>query len=362
MNAAGSSRGIGAPEYTTVFAAGQDGYPMVRIPSVVTTAAGTVLAFAEGRQSLSDHAQNDIILKRSEDGGRSWGAVEAVASEGRDSLNDPSAVVDRRSGRIVLHYTRFAEGFHSDSAPPGYDDPRSSRNFVVRSDDDGHTWSEPCEITRAVKRPNVAAAVVTCGLGIQLRREPYANRLVHAAYDFPQANSYVCYSDDGGATWTMGGVGPFSGEDPTVEPQVVELADGVVMMNARTKTKCRRVGLSRDGGATFGQMHPVPALIDPGCEGSILRCSDPLDGARSRILFSNAASETERINGTVRLSYDEGQSWPVAKPIYEQGFAYSCLTVLPDRTIGCLFEKDDYSQIVLARFSLGWLTDGEDEG
>jgi len=362
MRAAEASHGIDAPDIATVFAAGRDDYPSIRIPSVATTAAGTVLALAEGRQKFADHAQNDIILKRSTDGGESWETLEVVASEGGDSLNDPSVVVDRRSGRIILHYARFAEGFHSDSAPPGYEDPRSSRNYVVYSDDDGRTWSEPCEITRAVKRPNVPAAVVTCGVGIQLRRKPYANRLVHAAYDCPQADSYVCYSDDGGATWTMGGVGLFSGDDLTEEPQVVELADGVVMMNARTKTKCRRVGLSRDGGATFGEMRPVRTLIDPGCQGGILRYSDPLDGGRSRILFSNPASETERMNGTVRLSYDEGQSWPVAKTIYEQDFAYSCLTVLPDKTIGCLFEKDDYNQIALARFSLGWLTDGEDEG
>ena len=363
MNAAESSQDVGAPELVTVFAAGRDGYPMVRIPSVITTPAGTVLAFAEGRQSLSDHAQNDIILKRSADGGRSWGAVQVVASEGGDSLNDPSVVVDRRSGRIVLHYTRFAEGFHSDSAPPGYDDPRSSRNYVVHSDDDGHTWSEPAEITRAVKRPDVRAAVVTCGVGIQLRREPYANRLVHAAYlfsDSPQPDSYVCYSDDGGATWTMGAAGPFPGEDRTGEPQVVELANGRVMMNARTKTKRRRVALSHDGGATFEELRPDPTLIEPGCQGSIFRYSDPLDGHRSRILFSNPASETERVNGAVRLSYDEGQTWPVARTIYEQSFAYSCLTVLPDGTIGCLCEIDEYSRIALARFSLGWLTDGQD--
>ena len=363
MNAAESSQDVGVPDFVTVFAAGQDGYPIIRIPSVVATAAGAVLAFAEGRQSLSDHAQNDIILKRSADGGKSWGAVEVVAGEGGDSLNDPSVVVDRRSGRIVLHYTRFAEGFHSDSAPPGYDDPRSSRNYVVHSDDDGHRWSAPAEITRAVKRPDVRAAVVTCGIGIQLRREPYANRLVHAVYqsgDSPQGDSYVCYSDDGGATWAMGEVGPFSEEDRTAEPQVVELADGAVMMNARATRKRRRVGLSHDGGATFEELRPAPTLIEPECQGSIFRYSDPLDGGRSRILFSNPASETERVNGTLRLSYDEGQTWPVAKTIYEQSFAYSCLTVLPDRSIGCLFERDSYSQIALARLSLGWLTDGQD--
>ena len=365
MNAAESSQGIGTPDFVTVFAAGQDGYPIVRIPSVVTTAAGTVLAFGEGRQKIDDHAQNDIILKRSADGGESWDAVEVVASEGADSLNDPSVVVDRRSGRIVLHYTRFAEGFHSGSAPPGYEDPRSSRNFVVYSDDDGHAWSEPAQVTRAVKRPDVRAAVVTCGVGIQLRRAPYANRLVHAVYDFAdilRAACYVCYSDDGGASWTIGEIAPCSEEDRTGEPQVVELANGAVMMNARTRTKRRRVGLSHDGGATFGEMRSEATLIEPGCQGSIFRYSDPLDGGRSRILFCNPASETERANGTVRLSYDEGQTWPVAKTIYEQGFAYSCLTVLPDGTIGCLCEIDEYSQIAFARFSLGWLTDGEDEG
>jgi len=358
-----AKEGIGAPEFSTVYASERNGYPIVRIPSSVTTQAGTVLAFAEGRQRRSDHAQNDIILRRSQDGGRTWGAVQVVASEDGDSLNDPSAVIDRRNGRIVLHYSRFAEGYHSDGAEPGYDDPRSSRNYVVHSDDDGLTWSAPLDVTRSIKRPEVRGGIATCGIGIQLRREPYAGRLVHAAYQFPVAptrEAYACFSDDGGATWTRGEVAPFEGDDRTAEPQVVELADGAVMMNARTRTSRRRVGTSRDGGATFSSLEPDPLLIEPGCQASILRYSDPLDGAPSRILFSNSASETERVNGTVRLSYDEGATWPVARTLYAGAFAYSCLTVLPDGTIGCLFEKDDYAEIAFARFSLGWLTEGTD--
>ena len=102
-------------ELTTVFEADRD-YPCCRIPSLVTSREGTLLAFCEGRQSRSDHAENDIIVKRSLDGGRSWSPAAVVASEGSDSLNDPSVVVERDSGRIVLHYARFAKDYHTDRA------------------------------------------------------------------------------------------------------------------------------------------------------------------------------------------------------------------------------------------------------
>jgi len=96
------------------------------------------------------------------------------------------------------------------------------------------------------------------------------------------------------------------------------------------------------------------------CQGSVLRYSDPLDGQRSRILFSNPASATARANGTVRLSYDEGQTWPVSRVIVPGPFGYSCLGVLPDGTILCLFECEKWRTIRLARFTLQWLTQGSD--
>jgi sialidase-1 len=345
-----------------VFAEGID-YPSVRIPSVVMCGSGTVLAFAEGRQARGDHSENHIVLKRSLDAGRTWGVLQVVAREGRDSLNDPSAVVDRRSGRVVLHYSRFAQGYHTNSAPPGYDDPRSSRNYVVFSDDDGATWSAPMEVTRVLKRPHASGGIAACGIGIQLRRGSHAGRLVHAAYQFVESRlyeSYTVYSDDGGASWHQGEVAPAAGGENTFEPQTVELADGRVMMNVRTKTGRRFAGTSSDGGRTFCELTRVEELVDPTCQGSILRYSDPLDGEPSRLLFCNCGSGTARDTGTVRLSRDEGRTWPVSRVLYPGGFAYSCLTRLPDGSIGCLFEADRYATITFARFSLGWLT-GDDE-
>jgi sialidase-1 len=359
------------PELVTVFQAGKDGYPTCRIPSLLTAADGTLLAFCEGRQQRDDHACNDIVLKRSSDSGRTWEPARSIADEGGDSLNDPSAVLDCRTGRIVLHYTRFAEGYHSDKAVPGYDDPHAARNYVIHSDDSGATWSDHLEVTRQVKRPDVRCAVTTCGIGIQLRRGPSAGRLVHAVYQFggrSDRESYAIFSDDGGASWTMGAPAVAPDGEWSGEPQVVELADGRLMLNARTKTRRRRVAISEDGGATFSNQAADETLIDPACQASILRCGDPLDGAPSQLAFSNAASETERVNGTVRLSLDEGATWPVGRAICPGSFAYSCLAVLPDdmesggmgggSMLGCLFEADDYERIVLARISMDWLQEG----
>ena len=346
------------PELITVFEAGKDGFPTCRIPSLLAATDGTLLAFCEGRQHRGDHACNSIVLKRSSDGGRTWEPARVVADEGGDSLNDPSAVLDHRNGRVILHYTRFAEGYHSDKAVPGYDDPRAARNYVISSADSGASWSEPVEVTRQVKRPEVRCAVTTCGVGIQLRRGPHAGRLVHAVYQFGgqvSREAYAIYSDDGGASWTMGACARTPDDAGAAEPQVVELADGRILLNARTRTGLRKVAESNDGGASFSDLASDPALIDPACQASILRCGDPLDGDPSRLLFSNPASQTERLNGTVRLSLDEGATWPVGRTICAGSFAYSCLAVLADGMLGCLFEADDYQRIVLARFSLGWL-------
>jgi len=167
-------------------------------------------------------------------------------------------------------------------------------------------------------------------------------------------------STNHGAAWQIGGVvGPKCNEC-----QAVELSDGSVLLNMRSyrRNNQRLVAVSHDGGLTFGEPREDAALIEPVCQASILRYSLAGEGNRNRILFSNPASK-KREKMTVRLSYDACRSWPVAKELYAGPSAYSCLTILPDKSIGCLYERGEKNAnetIVFARFTLEWLTDGKD--
>lgn len=352
-------------EMANVFISG-DYYHTYRIPAVVVTEKGTVLAFCEGRQSRSDHSQNDIVLKRSTDGGKTWSPLQVISEDGEDCLNNPQAVVIRETGRVVLMYVRFPKGFHTRAVVPGYDSEPICRVFQTHSDDDGLTWCKTREITRMVKRPKeVTTAAPGIGVGIQLRRGPYAGRIIMPFVNqfWPGRNACAVYSDDLGTTWEYGDYPPLQSKGMCGEVQMVELVDGSIQLNARSYkgNKHRKTAISRNGGQTWSQLADSTVLTEPECQASILRYTDPLDGLKSRILFANPASQKGRRNGTVRLSYDEGKTWPITKTVYSGGFAYCCLTVLPDRAIGCLFERDDYKAITFARFTLAWLTDGKDQ-
>ncbi len=354
------------PKHFDVFVSGAEGYHTFRIPAAVVTPKGTLLAFCEGREARADHAANDIVLKRSEDGGRTWGPLQLIADDGRNSLNNPTAAALRDTGRVVLMYQSYPEGYHSDKVVPGYDpNAKICRTFLTVSDDDGLTWSAPRDITRMVKpEERVQSTPAGPGVGIELRRGPHKGRiLMPFVHQFrPVYELCAVYSDDAGETWTWGEYAPRpTGAYPT-EVQFVELADGSVMANARSHAgeKVRQIAVSEDGGETWSPLQDAPALIDPICQASILRYTDPLDGRKSRILFANPASKTHRAQGAVRLSYDEGETWPAAQTVYFGSFAYSCLAALSDGAIGLLYERDDYSKIAFARFTLEWLTDGRD--
>ncbi len=355
-----------APQLTDVFVSGTEGYHTFRIPSVVVTQRGAVLAFCEGRATRADHAQNDIVLKRSTDGGRTWGPLQIVAEDGRNALLNPCAVVVRETGRVILMIQRYPEGVHTNKTVPGYEGDRICRTFLITSDDDGRTWMKPREITRMVKRPTeVTATPVGPGIGIQLRRGKHAGRILMPFVNqiWPRRKVCAVFSDDLGRTWTWGEWAPEDSKGAGAEVALVELADGSVMMNTRSTggNKRRKVATSTDGGVTWSPLLDDPALIEPQCQGTILRYSDPLDGRESRILFANPVSQEGRENGTVRLSLDEGKTWPVSRVLYPGAYAYSCLTVLPEGTIGCLFERDGYKRITFARFTLEWLTGGAQE-
>jgi sialidase-1 len=172
---------------------------------------------------------------------------------------------------------------------------------------------------------------------------------------------HVIHSENHGQTWELGGTVPGLGLD---EPQVVELETGNLMMNMRSiYGNLRVVSLSKDAGQTWSVAWRDETLIEPPCQASIRRYTQRPKWKNRRLLFSNPASPKKRINMTVRLSYDEGQTWTVSKQVYAGPSAYSCLAALSDMTIGCLYERgkaDAYEKITLARFSLQWLTDGAD--
>ncbi len=354
-------------EIVDVYESGMGGYHGFRIPAALVTDKGTVLAFAEGRpKSLADAGGNDLVLRRSADGGRTWSDLQVIAEDGPHSLNTPCVVQVRETKRIILFYHRYPAGTNEASIEQGLEGDRICRAFMITSDDDGRTWSSPQDITSQVKRPTVVTSFSTGpGIGIQLRRGPHEGRIVMVTNQQGprrQWNLFAIYSDDGGDSWSYGQLAPNPTKGWGNEVQAVELADGAVMLNARVQggAKCRKIATSSDGGETWTPLREEPLLIEPVCQGSLFRLSDPLDGRRSRILFSNPASQASRRNGTVRLSYDEGKTWPVSRVLYPGAFAYSSLTALPDGTIGCLFEADQYQKIRFARFTLDWLTQGQD--
>lgn len=352
----------GQREIVDVFIPEQDGYPAIRIPSLITTNNGTLLAFAEGRQG-GDHSENDLIMKRSTDNGSTWSDVVLLNDQGKLSLNNPQAVV-LQSGRILLMYQRSKLGEHK--ASDGYG-PNSYFTFVQTSDDDGQTWAAPRDVSKQVKREKKVTSVAAGpGIGIVLQNGPHKGRIIMPFNQGPYNNwrVYAAYSDDDGQTWNMGDVAPGDGKGHANEVQMVELSDGRVMLNARTQgkgsTKHRKVAVSDDGGQTWSQLQIDQTLIEPTCQASILRYSWPSE-SKSRIIFANPASQTKRENGVLRISYDEGQSWPSQTDVYSGGFAYSCLTRMQDGRIGVLFERDNYKTISFVAISLSDLESSESQ-
>ena len=360
------------PQLSDVFVAGKDGFKSIRIPAVLVTKPGTVLAFAEGRAAHADQANNKLILKRSRDGGRTWGAVQLVADDGANTLNNPTVVEERASGRVLLMYQSYPAGIseRDGKIKPGHDGPAIVRNFLVHSEDDGATWSKPLDVTRTTKRPErVTITAVGPGIGIQLTRGPHAGRLLMPFNEGPFGVWEVsaAFSDDRGATWQLGSPAPGAlvtnakgGQISLVnEVQMAELNDGSVMLNSRKwgGTAFRKTAVSRDGGTTWSAIEQDKILNDPGCMASLFRYSFTTPTDQSRLLYSGPDS-TKRENGAVRISYDEGKTWPVKRVLFPGSFAYSVLTRFADGTIGCLYETDDANRLVFARFDLAWLSGG----
>jgi sialidase-1 len=369
-----------------------------RIPNLIVSSAGTVFAFPEERTgNVSDHAKKNFALKRSRDGGRTWGPREVLRTDPnpRVSCQYASGVADTETGRVLVLYTVGVAIWPEDIGgvwPEKWETERpeqvaSLRNklapgvdaglFAIWTDNEGETWSTPKPLGDAVhvvnpvtkeKRPFHPQFV-----GIQRRREPHRGRLIvpgrgwskAGMFDlFAYSHNYVAYSDDHGQTWRAGALA----QTGTGEACVVELSDGTIYLNSRNESLrgrgYRAWDRSRDGGESFLESGYDLNLPDPHCAASVLRYSD----TPSRILFCNPAvsSPTQthydhaaRRNLTVRLSEDDCRSWPVARAVCAGPAGYSALAVAADGMILCAYEelteKSYAGDIKLARFNLDWL-------
>lgn len=357
--------GATAAETVTVFRGGDGGYGGIRIPALVTAKDGTVLAFAEGRETLRDQAGNDIVLRRSADGGKTWQPLQKLADFGKDSLNNPCPVVDAKTGRITLFFQRYPASVHEyGKMDAGCATSNTVRNLVMTSDDAGSTWSAPRDNTCEVKRPAVVTTIASGpGFGIQLQRGPKAGRLLIPFNEGPKGawRVYTAFSDDGGATWRHGDVpagclttnAQRKVESHVNEVQIAELADGSVLLNTRSQTgpRVRRQTVSRDGGETWDPVRQVPELHDDPCMASILGLN-----AGKTLLFSGPTRKG-RFDGVLFSSADGGTTWQRGAALHTGPFAYSCLTELADGQIGCLYEtgeKGCYERIDFARFTMSW--------
>lgn len=324
-----------------LFKSGTENYHTFRIPAIEVSNQGTLLAFAEGRAGAAHDAGDiNIVLKRSEDGGKTWGKTILVLDDGKNTTGNVTPVVDRETGTIFVFSTwNLGEDYEWQIIKGTSKDTR--RIFVTQSDDDGLTWSPAKEITSDVKRPDWTWYATGPCHAIQLRNGEYKGRLVvpcdHIERDSKKYYSHVIYSDDHGKTWKLGGTTPC---DMVNECSVVELEKGELMLNMRNydrNVRTRKVSLSSDGGMTWGELYSDATLIEPICQGSIARYSFQNEG-KSRILFLNPADTDERRNMTLRMSYDDGKSWAKSRVLYDGPSAYCDVTRLPNGNIGCLYE------------------------
>jgi sialidase-1 len=357
----------------------QDGVHAYRIPGLATANNGTLLAIYDVRRESARDLQGtiDIGLSRSVDGGKTWLPMQVVLDMGEsgglpekfNGVSDANILVDKNTGTIFIaglwmhgvlnEQGKWIEGLKEDSkdwnhqwknkgSQPGFDVQQTAQFLIVKSDDHGKTWSKPVNITRQCKQEEWWLWAPAPGQGITLRD----GTLVFPTQGRDKTGrsfSNITYSKDGGATWHTS---QRASKESTTENMAVELADGAIMLNMRCNknkkdtgdTNGRVIAITHNLGADWTE-HPASrgALHEPVCMASTIRHDYVVKGEkRSVLLFANPDSKTIRHHMTIKVSYDDGLTWPANKKILLDEWksrGYSCLTSIDAGTIGILYES-----------------------
>lgn len=351
-----------------LFSKGYESVHTYRIPALVQTKDGTLIAFAEARQnSGSDTGDIDLVARRSEDGGKTWGEIITVWDDGGNVCGNPCPVVDYETGRVILLST-WNNGKDNEKIIHARKSIDTRRVFVIYSEDDGLTWSEPKEITSSAKLPEWTWYATGPCHAIQLQKGRYKSRIVvpcnHGVYSNDSRSgghegpggteSHVIISDDGGLTWRIGG-SPEVGNECTL----AETRKGKLILNMRgprvenrIQNGCARlVAVSEDGGETFGEAYYDKGLVEPVCNASIINYN-PGNRLTKTLLFSNPDDKTARKNMTIKRSDDSGKSWEILIRLSELPAAYSDLLVMENGDVAIFYETGNKSPYETMVFSV----------
>lgn len=324
-----------ASVFNYIFEQGENGFEAYRIPAIVKTEEGTLLAFAEARKTRSagDSGDIDLVLKRSSDDGKTWSDAITVWDDGTNTCGNPVPITGENGIiHLLMTWNNGEDKWGTITSGTGKD---TRRAFYCFSEDDGLTWSSPVEITSSIKDESWDWYGTGPCHGIMMKNSKYAGRLISPNYFTVKQNgkvtsfSHAAFSDDGGKTWKAGSPVPEGGVG---ECSIAELNDGSLMLNMRASDGFyRKYSISTDGGSTWSKPAADNELIDCDCQGCILS-----DG--EFLFFSNAASATERINMTVRKSADEGNTWTGLYTVYSGKSGYSDIVEINDEEIAVYYE------------------------
>jgi len=354
---------------SAVFTSGTNNYASFRIPAIIKAPNGDLLAFCEGRVNNSgDFGNIDIVMKRSVDGGNSWSAIRVVVDADSLQAGNPAPVVDlldpeHPGGRIFLFYNTGNN--HEAEVRKG----KGERKVVfVTSTDNGKTWGAPVDISAETHRHGKAedwrSYANTPGHALQLERGKYKGRIYVAANhsegapkgNFEDYRAHGFYSDDHGKTFSLSKSVGFPGGN---ESTAAELSDGRLMMNSRNQRgdkRMRIVSVSEDGGNRWASSFFDSTLIDPVCQGSVLNIG--WKDNRAVLAFSNSATANRRDSLMVRVSLDEGVTWKYSLLIdhdpdkKKDHTAYSDLVLVNKKTLGVLYERNGYKEILFQTIQL----------